>query len=199
MYRAWFSLRSPARDSQWRMTWPLEASRSRRRGRSCGCARRTAPAPGGQLGRHVQHLFTVTNPELAPDRYRGRPPPLSSVAASALPTGAAAGSYPGGRDALLAQQPAVLVERGGSVGSLVRVDADHYRHAGAFLEDAQEHRRGQADFAQSKPLLSHSRSGADRTAQPFLSRPEGGSGGSGATCRHPGPTGCRPRLLPAIQ
>src|SRR5215213_8333401 len=26
MYRAWFSLRSPARDSRWRMTWPLEAS-----------------------------------------------------------------------------------------------------------------------------------------------------------------------------
>jgi hypothetical protein len=27
MYKAWFSLRSPARDSRWRMTWPLEASR----------------------------------------------------------------------------------------------------------------------------------------------------------------------------
>jgi len=26
MYRAWFSLRSPARDSRCRMTWPLEAS-----------------------------------------------------------------------------------------------------------------------------------------------------------------------------
>src|SRR6266545_927843 len=26
MYRAWFSLRSPARDSRWRTTWPLEAS-----------------------------------------------------------------------------------------------------------------------------------------------------------------------------
>jgi hypothetical protein len=34
--------------------------------------------------------------------------------------------------------------------------------------------------------VSHSRSGAGRTAQPFLSQPEGGSGGSGATCRHPG-------------
>ena len=26
MYRAWLSLRSPDRDSRWRMTWPLEAS-----------------------------------------------------------------------------------------------------------------------------------------------------------------------------
>src|SRR5215213_11513084 len=26
MYRAWFSLRLPARDSRWRTTWPLEAS-----------------------------------------------------------------------------------------------------------------------------------------------------------------------------
>jgi hypothetical protein len=40
-----------------------------------------------------------------------------------------------------------------------------------------------------RPLSSHSRSGADRTAQPFLSQPEGGSGGSGATCRHPGTYG----------
>ena len=26
MYKAWLSLRSPARDSRWRITWPLEAS-----------------------------------------------------------------------------------------------------------------------------------------------------------------------------
>ena len=26
MYKAWLSLRSPARDSRWRTTWPLEAS-----------------------------------------------------------------------------------------------------------------------------------------------------------------------------
>jgi hypothetical protein len=39
-----------------------------------------------------------------------------------------------GWEALLLQQLAVLVERGGGVGGLVRVDPDHYRHPGAFLE-----------------------------------------------------------------
>jgi hypothetical protein len=38
-------------------------------------------------------------------------------------------------------------------------------------------------FLWGRPMLSHSRSGA----------PEGGSSGSGATCRHPGTYSCRPR------
>jgi fructose-1,6-bisphosphatase/inositol monophosphatase family enzyme len=40
----------------------------------------------------------------------------------------------------------MLIQRGGGVGSLVRVDTDHHRHAGAFLEGGQEQPRGQADF-----------------------------------------------------
>jgi hypothetical protein len=84
---------------------------------------------------------------------------------------------------------ALLVQRSSGVGGLVGVDADHYRHAGAFLEGLPRIPGGQADLGLGRPLLSHSRSGADRTAQPFLSQPEGGSGGSGATCRHPGTYG----------
>jgi hypothetical protein len=44
----------------------------------------------------------------------------------------------GGGDALLAEQVAVLIERGGGVGGLVGVDADHHRHGGAFLEGQQD-------------------------------------------------------------
>ena len=44
----------------------------------------------------------------------------------------------GGGDALLIQQPAMLIQHGGGVGGLVRVDTDHHRHAGAFLEGGQE-------------------------------------------------------------
>src|SRR5215212_4095226 len=45
---------------------------------------------------------------------------------------------------------------------------------------------GRPTLGLGRPLWSHSRSGAGRTAQPFLSHPEGGSGGCRATCRHPG-------------
>jgi hypothetical protein len=69
----------------------------------------------------------------------------------------------------------------------VGVDADHHRHGGAFLERwAGEHREGRPTLGRDSPLLSHSRSGAGRTAQPFLSqlKPDG-SGVCRATCRHP--------------
>jgi hypothetical protein len=35
----------------------------------------------------------------------------------------------------------VVVERGGGVGCLVGVDADHHRHAGTFLEAGRKIRR----------------------------------------------------------
>jgi hypothetical protein len=58
---------------------------------------------------------------------------------------------------------------------------------------------GQADFGPGSPLLSHSGSGAGKTAQPFLRQPEGSNGGSGATCRHPGTYGLQPRAPTRIQ
>jgi hypothetical protein len=51
---------------------------------------------------------------------------------------------------LLAQQLAVLVQRGGGVGGLVGVDADHHRHAGAFLEGRQGHREGRPTLSQGQ-------------------------------------------------
>src|SRR5262245_59955672 len=46
---------------------------------------------------------------------------------------------------------------------------------------------GRPTWGVCSPLLSHSRSGAGRTAQLFSSQPNlGGSGACGATCRHPG-------------
>jgi hypothetical protein len=48
-------------------------------------------------------------------------------------------------DVLQAQELAVVVECGG-VGGLVGVDADHHRHAGAFLEGRQKQPGGRADL-----------------------------------------------------
>ena len=105
----------------------------------------------------------------------------------------------GGGDALLVQQLAVLIQRGGGVGGLVGVDADHHRHAGTFLEGGQETPGGQADFGQGSPLLSHSRSGAGRTAQPFLSQPEERQRRLWSDLPAPwNPTAADPGLLPAF-
>jgi len=75
----------------------------------------------------------------------------------------------------------------------VRVDADHHRHAGAFLEGGQKTpgRAGRLWAGQTsvEPLPV----GAGRTAQPFLSQPDGGSGGCGATRRHPGTLRLQPQ------
>jgi hypothetical protein len=73
-----------------------------------------------------------------------------------LPTGAMLVAVQGGGDALLAEQPAVLVQRGGGVGGLVGVDADHHRHAGTFLEGQQgiPGRAGRLWALQSSDLLN---------------------------------------------
>jgi hypothetical protein len=44
---------------------------------------------------------------------------------------------------------AVLIQRGGGVGGLMRVDADHHRHGGAFLEGKRTP-GGQADLGQGQ-------------------------------------------------
>ena len=107
-------------------------------------ADRQHPHPGGQLGRHVQNLFAVADQPLGqrpadPMRALHRPAsilPLSSPLAQGLV------ALQGGGDALLAEQVAVLVERGGGVGGLVGVDPDGHRHAGTFLEGGQEDQEG---------------------------------------------------------
>jgi hypothetical protein len=48
----------------------------------------------------------------------------------------------GGGDTLLAEQLAVLVQRGGSVGGLVGVDADHHRHGAPFSRANRSNREG---------------------------------------------------------
>jgi hypothetical protein len=58
----------------------------------------------------------------------------------------------GGRDALLVQQPAVLIQRGRGVGGLVGVDTDGHRHAGTFLEGGQE-RTGKASRLWASAVL----------------------------------------------
>jgi hypothetical protein len=97
---------------------------------------RQHPNPGGQLGRHIHHPLPVRHQLLGEgpaDAMRAlhRPGPLRPAAgplAQALVAGAA------GWKALVAQQLAALVERGGGMGGLVRVDADGHWHAGTLLE-----------------------------------------------------------------
>src|SRR5215211_5296369 len=152
-------------------------------------AGRQDPHSGGQFGRHIEDLFAVADQPLGqrpadavgtldrPAALRPAPGPLAQLPVAVQGRG----------DTLLTEQAAMLVEDGGGVGGLVGVDADHHRHRGAFLERwAGEHREGRPTLRRDNPLLSHSRSGAGRAAQPFLSQPEGGSGVCGATCRHPG-------------
>jgi hypothetical protein len=74
-----------------------------------------------------------------PGRGPGRPRRPSSAAASGLPWAQGLVAVQGGRDAQLVQQLAVLVERGGGGGGLVRVDPDGHRHAGTFHTSGQEH------------------------------------------------------------
>jgi hypothetical protein len=99
-------------------------------------ADRQHPHPGSQLGRHVQDLLAVADQPLghcaadavgALDRPAALRPALGPLAQLLV-------AVDGGEDALLAEQLAVLVERGRGVGGLVGVDADHHRHAGTFLE-----------------------------------------------------------------
>jgi hypothetical protein len=109
----------------------------------------------------------------APARCRGRPRPPSSAAASAQPTGATAGSRPGSR------------------GHAVDRAAGHARRG---------RRRCGRPCGGSTPIitgmrtpfLSGGQENTGRTAQPFLSQPDGGSGVCGATCRHPGTYGLQP-------
>jgi hypothetical protein len=163
-------------------------------------ADRQHPHPGGQLGWHVQDLLAVANQPL------GQRPP-EAVSALNRPTPVRPSCRPptqglvalnGGRNTLAVEQVAVLIQCGGGMGGPVGVDADRHRHGGR-LSRGRQAPGGQADFGQGRPLWSHSRSGAGRTAQPFLSQPEGGSGGSGATCRHPGTYGLQPRVPTRIQ
>jgi len=71
----------------------------------------------------------------SPQHLRRQPGPARSVVA-----------LQGGGDALLVTQLAVLIQHGGGVSRLVRVDADGHRHVGAFLEGRPRHRGGHADF-----------------------------------------------------
>jgi hypothetical protein len=146
--------------------------------------------PGGQLGRHVHDLLPVADQPLGQR-------PADAVGAFDRPTSLLPLSGPlaqrpiphqGGRNTLAIEQLAVPIERGRGVGGLVWVDPDGHRHGGTFLEGGQGATgEGRPTLSRSNPLWSHSRSGAGRTAQPFLSQPEtSGSGGCGATCRHPG-------------
>jgi len=97
---------------------------------------RQHPNPGGELGRHVHHLLAVSDqllghgsadPVGALDRPAALRPALGPRE-QALVAGTC------GWEALLAQELAVVVEGGGGVGGLVRVDPDSDGHPGTFLE-----------------------------------------------------------------
>ena len=158
-------------------------------------ADRQHPHPGGQLGRHIQGLFAVADQPMSqrPPQAVGALDGPAALRPTAGPLAQLLVAVQGGRDALLVEQVALLIEHGGGVGGLVGVDADRHRHVGAFLEGQRRHQEGRPTWGRGSPLLSHSRSGAGRTAQPFLSQPEGGSGVCGATCRHPGTLWLQPQ------
>ena len=105
--------------------------------------------PGGQLGRHVQDLFAVADQPLghgSPDTVDALDRP-AALRPAAGPPAQLLIAVQGGGDTLLAEQLAVLVERGGGVGGLVRVDPDRDGHPGAFLKGGGQERTGrQADF-----------------------------------------------------
>src|SRR5829696_2560672 len=63
-----------------------------------------------------------------------------------------------------------------------------------FSRADRRHREGRPTLGRGRPLLSHSRSGAGGTAQPFLSQLKlSGSGVCGATCRRPGTLRLQPK------
>jgi hypothetical protein len=99
-------------------------------------AGRQHPDPGGELGRHVHHPLAVSDQLLGhgsadPVGTLDRPAPLRP-APSPLEQALIAGTC--GGEALLVQQLAVVVEGGGGMGGLVRVDPDRHWHPGTFLE-----------------------------------------------------------------
>jgi hypothetical protein len=111
-------------------------------------ADRQHPHPGGQLGRHIQDLLAVTDQPLGQR-------PTDAVGALHRPTALwpALGPSPqglvalkGGSDALLAEQLAVFVKRGGGVGGLVRGRRRSSPACGRLLEGRQEQPGGQADI-----------------------------------------------------
>jgi hypothetical protein len=109
---------------------------------------RQDPHPGSQLGRHVHDVLAAGDQllgERSADAVRAlhRPPPAIPPSG---PLAQGLVALQGGREALLAAQLAVLVEHGGGVGGLVRVDPDRHRHWAPFLESQQDHRRGQTDL-----------------------------------------------------
>jgi hypothetical protein len=77
----------------------------------------------------------------------------------------------------------------------VGVDPDGHRHVGTFLEDGQEHRGGQADFGQGQSSVEPLPVGCrqDRTTVLEPTQTSSGSGGCGATCRHPGTLRLQPQ------
>jgi hypothetical protein len=102
-------------------------------------ADRQHPHPGGQLGRHVQDRFAVADQPLgvgSADAVGALDCP-AALRPTGCPLAQGLVAVEGGRDVLLAEELAVLVEGGGGVGGLVGVDADHHRHGGAFLEGQQ--------------------------------------------------------------
>jgi hypothetical protein len=111
-------------------------------------AGRQHPHPGGQLGRHVHDLLAVADQPLG----HGSANAVGALdGPAALPPAAGPLTQPlvavqGGRDALLIQQLAVLIQHGGGVGGLVGIDADHHRH-GAPFSRGQEAPGGQADLS----------------------------------------------------
>jgi hypothetical protein len=108
-------------------------------------ADRQHPHPRGQLGRHVQDLFAVADQPLR-QGSADAVGPLDGPAAlrpAACPLAQLLVAVQGGRNALAVEQPAVLIQHSRGVGGLVRVDTDHHRHTGAFLEGGQKQSGGQ--------------------------------------------------------
>jgi hypothetical protein len=178
--------------------------RPRHRDRSYARDQSTAPAPGrpAWLAHRPPAPRSPPTPGRGPSRRRARPRPPRTAAASSWPTGAGSGSRRGW-----------LESAGGPAAGRARRARRRYgrpcagrrrwsQACGHPSRDAgRNHQGGHADFELSSPLLSHSWSGAGRTAQPFWSQP-GTERQWGLWSDLPAPwnpTAADLRLLPRIQ
>ena len=160
-----------------------------------GAAGAQQPGPGRQLGRHVQDLLAGGDQQLGDAAAQAagalhRPPSLrpGGRPGQQLPAGLA-----GGRQAQLAEQPAVGVEGGGGQRALVGVDPDG-DHGWPFVAADRRFRDGQPDFRWAHASVEPRRGGC-RPQPGTLSAsqpPTGGKEPASQTAGTLDATGCRP-------
>jgi hypothetical protein len=94
---------------------------------------------------------------------------------------------------LLAERVAVLVQGGGGVGGLVGSTPIITGMQAPSVRASRWHQEGRPTLAGADLCGATPGRVPGRTAQPFSSQPDGGSGACGATCRHPGTYGLQPQ------